>query len=786
MNRYLQILCLLFLSINIYAQSISDDFEGNGNITTWAADACNLNTNLSNPYQTGINTSATVLEYHDIGGQYANIRFDKGSNFDLSTYATFSLKVYVPSSGITGNQTNQISLKLQDGTLGSPWTTQSEVIKTVSLDQWQTITFDFLNDTYVNFDVNSAPPTQRTDFNRVILQVNGENNNDNVLAYIDDVLYDYTTPAASNFNVLVWSDEFDVDGAINSTNWHHQTQLPAGGNWYNGESQHYTDRIDNSFVSGGVLNIVAKKEVFTDQGYTKQYTSARLNSKYAFKYGRVEIRAKLPTGIGTWPALWMLGKNINEDGGYWDNQGYGTTSWPACGEMDIMEHWGTNQNYVTSATHTPSSFGNTVNHGGQSISTASTGFHVYSLEWTSDKLVFAVDGVINFTYNPSVKDASTWPFDAEQYFLFNIAMESSVDPSFTQSTMEVDYIRVYQDAAPVTVTAAPIPIHDEIADDVISIFSDSYSNVAGTNYNPYWNQSTVTTIESIDGNSTLKYDGLNYQGTEYTAQNVTAQSYLHLDFWTADATSLDFYLISQNPTVDSDFYSLSTANKEQWVSVDIPLSSFPNVDLTKVSQFKIVGNGTVYFDNLYFHDGSIVPVELVNFEAIEESNANLLTWETASELNNSHFEIERSSDGLNFEKIGEIVGNGTSLELNNYFFKDESPLKNSYYRLRQVDYDNTFYYSKILNIKRKTLNHSVKIYPIPATDNLTISFDALEKETININVIDIMGKSVKQKFIPIEAGNNIINLNFSDLISGNYFISIQTKSDVINRSIIKN
>ena len=142
---------------------------------------------------------------------------------------------------------------------------------------------------------------------------------------------------------LVWSDEFDGNGAINSTNWFHQTQLPLGWGWYNGEVQHYTDRIDNSYVSNGTLKIVAKKETYTDQGHTKEYTSARLNSKYAFTYGKVEIRAKLPQGFGTWPAIWMLGKNINEPGAYWETQGYGTTPWPACGEVDIMEHWGSNQ-----------------------------------------------------------------------------------------------------------------------------------------------------------------------------------------------------------------------------------------------------------------------------------------------------------------------------------------------------------------------------------------------------------------------------------------------------------
>jgi beta-glucanase (GH16 family) len=113
---------------------------------------------------------------------------------------------------------------------------------------------------------------------------------------------------------LVWSDEFDANGAVNASNWFHQTQLPAGGSWYNNEVQHYTDQLTNSYVDNGALKIVAKKESYTNQGVTKQYTSARLNSKFAFKYGRVDIKAKIPKEAGTWPALWMLGKYINEDG----------------------------------------------------------------------------------------------------------------------------------------------------------------------------------------------------------------------------------------------------------------------------------------------------------------------------------------------------------------------------------------------------------------------------------------------------------------------------------------
>lgn len=442
-------LCLLSFSVlPVLAQSplIQDDFEGNGTITTWFGDDCGMDNAFANPFVEGINLSATVLKYTDSGGTYANVRFDLNGNFDLSGQANFSLKIYVPANGLSGSQSNQISLKLQNGTLNEPWSTQSEIIKPLVLDQWQVINFDFANDPYVNLDPNSADPVTRIDFNRVLLQVNGENNTDQVIAYLDDFLFEGTAKIDPVYNLLVWSDEFEGTGAVDTSKWFHQTQLPDGVNWYNGELQHYTDRLDNSYVDGGFLHIVAKKETFTDQGQTKTYTSARLNSKFAFTYGRVEVRARLPFGQGTWPAIWSLGKNIIEPGAYWTGD-FGTVAWPACGEIDIMEHWGYNQNYVQSALHTPSSFGNTVNLGGVLATDVSNQFHVYGLEWTPEKMKFSIDGNVYYTYAPDPKDPDNWPFTADQYLLLNVAMVGAVTPSFTQSPMVIDYVRVFAEGS---------------------------------------------------------------------------------------------------------------------------------------------------------------------------------------------------------------------------------------------------------------------------------------------------------------------------------------------------
>ncbi|MEM6262085.1 MAG: family 16 glycosylhydrolase [Bacteroidota bacterium] len=444
MRASLFILISFFIASSSFAQTVTDDFEGNGNITTWFGDNCDINTAFANPFQQGLNTSSTVLKYEDTGALYANARFQIPGRFNLTQNASFSIKIYVPSSSVTGSQPNQVSLKLQDGDLTEPWSTQSEVVKPIVLDQWQEVIFDFTLDEFQNLDPSSQNPVVRDDFNRVLIQVNGENNMDQVTAYIDDVYFKDTIQNSMVFNRLVWADEFDGSGSINTSKWHHQTRLPNGTSWYNNEVQHYTNRVKNSFVDTGYLHIMAIKEQFTDQGQTKSYTSARLNSKFAFTYGRVEARAKLPFGSGTWPAIWMLGKNIIEPGAYWTDM-HGTVGWPACGEIDIMEHWGDNQNFVQSAIHTPSSHGATINHRGLKDSDVSDEFHIYGMEWAEESIKFSFDGATFYTYAPEVKDASTWPFFEDQYLILNVAMAGNIDPSFSSSPMVIDYIRVYQE-----------------------------------------------------------------------------------------------------------------------------------------------------------------------------------------------------------------------------------------------------------------------------------------------------------------------------------------------------
>ncbi len=228
---------------------------------------------------------------------------------------------------------------------------------------------------------------------------------------------------------LLWSDEFNVNGAPNSTYWGYDIGTGSNG-WGNNEAQYYTSRPENVLVQDGVLKINLIKEVYSGSNYT----SARIltKDKFSFKYGRVEIKAKLATGGGTWPALWMLGENI------------GTAGWPGCGEIDIMEHVGNSQNKIYGTLHYSGHSGGNADGGNVIISNASTEFHIYSVDWTSTYIKFYVDNQLYYSF----VNTNSLPFNQNFFLIFNCAMGGNfggnIDPNFTSTTLEVDYVRVYQ------------------------------------------------------------------------------------------------------------------------------------------------------------------------------------------------------------------------------------------------------------------------------------------------------------------------------------------------------
>ena len=237
---------------------------------------------------------------------------------------------------------------------------------------------------------------------------------------------------------LVWSDEFSTDGLPDPSKWAYDTGMNKAG-WHNRERQYYSPaRAENAEVRGGRLVIQARKELMTqaaDWG-GQRYTSSRLLTKglSEWTYGFFEVRAKLPCGKGSWPAIWMLNSAVD---------------WPRGGELDIMEHVGRQPGRVLSTVHTGAAHGKGTGDAAQ-VPDACTAFHDYQLHWTPQELRFGVDGKVHFVYANAGTGRDQWPFDAPQFLILNIAiggdLGGKVDDSIFPVRMEVDHVRVHQPA----------------------------------------------------------------------------------------------------------------------------------------------------------------------------------------------------------------------------------------------------------------------------------------------------------------------------------------------------
>lgn len=245
-----------------------------------------------------------------------------------------------------------------------------------------------------------------------------------------------TPPATDTVKKLVWSDEFNSGSRPDTTKWVYNIGTGSNG-WGNNEAQYYTGDSTNARIENGNLIIEARKEIKGG----KSYTSARMitQGKASWTYGRFEIRAKLPKGVGTWPAIWMLGNNIT------------TVGWPTCGEIDIMEHVGKEQDMVLWSTHSKL---NNWSLGTQKtnksiIEGVSTDFHIYKMEWSKDYIQFFVDGKLYYTSPNEGKGSDYYPFNAPQFLLLNLAIGGNlggptINDAIFPCRMEVDYVRVYQ------------------------------------------------------------------------------------------------------------------------------------------------------------------------------------------------------------------------------------------------------------------------------------------------------------------------------------------------------
>ena len=432
--------------------------------------------NGSNPATYTVDESAGTITIVGSGAflglAKANNQNEEGTPNDDTIVYTYSLSEgdSVLTLGLTGfaNGEGHWTYKLVKNVLSNDATLSSISVNSIPLSGFspQTTSYDYnmavddttvptisvstanSNATYTIDDASAVPGTTTI----------------NVTSEDGETQMSYTINFLASSYELVWSDAFENDeetyisnqiNPVDPTKWYHQTYPVNGGQgWHNNEEQHYTDRLDNSYVSDGTLKIKAIKETYSDPqtGSLQNYTSARLNSKYAFTYGKVEVRAKLPSELGTWPAIWTLGQNIWEQGAYWQTQGYGTTGWPTCGEIDIMEQ-DSDKSKTSGAFHYGPDFPSrqyTTDH--TSVSDTENIWHVYSMIWTEEGISLMVDGV-EFHNTSNVDYRGVGPvdmsfFQANHFILLNVAMGGmlggSIPPNFSSAIMEIDYVRVYQ------------------------------------------------------------------------------------------------------------------------------------------------------------------------------------------------------------------------------------------------------------------------------------------------------------------------------------------------------
>jgi len=409
---------LLFLGVSTHSQNVEIDFETS---TTWFGFDGGSFSTTTNPHQNTLNHSNKVGRLiKGAGKSWAGAYHDVGEPMDFITNNTFSLKIYAHKNNA------KLLLKVENKANAS---INYSIEKTLTKsNEWETLVFDF-----------SQIPSNIYDrvtliFDNGVVGSGGLN----FTYYIDDLtLYregdplpecptNFTgnAPATSQYE-LVWADEFDQDGALCHKNWTYDIGTGIQG-WGNFEAQSYTNSEDNVYVQDGILNIVAIKN-------GNAFTSARIKTQQLFSmtYGKIEVRAKLPLTAGTWPAVWLLGSNNSEVG------------WPTCGEIDIIEQFQDKSVNISTA-HWQHN-GSHASYGLEANIPNPTGFNTYSLEWTPNKLLTRINN--NWTWEMTIN--SILAFHKNFFIIVNLALggnkgAGTIDPTFSQDALEIDYIRVYK------------------------------------------------------------------------------------------------------------------------------------------------------------------------------------------------------------------------------------------------------------------------------------------------------------------------------------------------------
>ncbi len=441
---------------------------------------------------------------------------------------------------------------------------------------------------------------------------------------------------------LVWADEFDYEGAPDETKWDYDV---GGGGWGNNELQYYT-RGENARVSDGYLNIHLRKEEYGGRSYTSSRLVTR--GKQSWLYGKVEVRAKLPFGIGTWPAIWMLPTDFAYGG------------WPYSGEIDIMEHVGVVQDEISASIHTKSynHMINTQKTAARTIKGVSEDFHTYTLEWLPDQIIVSVDGMAYFKYAPAKYKAdygsAEWPFDKRMHLLLNIAYGGNwggmrgVDDTCLPQVMQVDYVRVYQSQKINELTGQKGTSRFTLNDKAVTItdfdkapaFTSFLPGLTGVRGIPLWvfycnrGQGISSMGVHHKGNALMEFHPANmaYEKTalEGFRTFIRIGGRCYEPFSPLDRTS------GRSMTIHSNALSVTESNGDMELTVHVDYCTLPSAPLGALLRSVTIQNSSGHEQHIEVLDGlpRIIPYGLQLTQFKEMGNL-FKSWADVGNLQNS-------------------------------------------------------------------------------------------------------------------------------------------------------
>ncbi|MCX6180824.1 MAG: family 16 glycosylhydrolase [Bacteroidetes bacterium] len=583
----------------------------------------------------------------------------------------------------------------------------------------------------------------------------------------------YTSSLFSQCQVLVWADEFDSAGLPDQQKWKYQ--VGAGG-WGNNELQYYTNaRSENSRVENGNLIIEARKEAYKGS----QYTSARISSKFAITYGRVEMRAQLPHGRGTWAAMWM----------YPNGTSYGNGGWPDNGEIDIMEYVGHDSNVVHASVHS-----NAYNWKNKNVKTnwqkspgLESGFHIYALEWDTLKMDFYIDNIKYMSVTNDNSGWQSWPFDKDFHLILNMAIggswggEKGVDNTIFPAKYVIDYVRMYSSPGTYLPIAGPTKVFSD------SVYTYSVPKNDGDVF--HWTLPVDASIVGIADSNVIKVKWGAADGKVILKVDKTC------------GTFADTLLVYVYDTLLQTSFAV-----EPW----------PIPGRIQSEDFDKGGKGRAYYDNSAGNTGSSVyrAGEDVDLEkCMDADSSQNLGWVADGEWLEYSVDVDSSAYyNFNFRVASISEGGAVHIEMNGVDVTGKILIPNTggwqTWQTKKVFYkaltkgkqfmrlvietggfnlnyiDVTKGTTSDVGIENNVMN-AVAVYPNPVESTVLVSCALLSNEDVKLSVCNSLGQEVYVKNYVSPTKTFKTELSLSQLPAGIYFLSILQADKIYVAKIFK-